>query len=263
MDGTRSSRDRSPSSREQPVEARRQSCALLGGGGYAEKIAVPQDMVLPVPRGLSMVEAAALPEVFATSWLNLRYEADLKPGETVFIQAGASGLGIAAIQTAKLMGATVVTSVGSDDKAEFVRKLGADDAVNRRTEDPSVLFERHSVNVALDCVGGSVLGGCIGKMAVGGRWILISTLGGETAEIPLRPILKRAITLKGSTLRSRTNEMKGKILADLERELWPAITAGTICPVIHAVLPVERAADAHAILQSGKNTGKVVLTIGH
>jgi putative NAD(P)H quinone oxidoreductase, PIG3 family len=238
-------------------------CALLGGGGYAEKIAVPQDMVLPVPRGLSMVEAAALPEVFATSWLNLRYEADLKPGETVFIQAGASGLGIAAIQTAKLMGATVVTSIGSDDKAEFVRKLGADDAVNRRTEDPSVLFERHSVNVALDCVGGSVLGGCIGEMAIGGRWILISTLGGETAEIPLRPILKRAITLKGSTLRSRTNEMKGKILADLERELWPAITAGTIRPVIHAVLPVERAADAHAILQSGKNTGKVVLTIGH
>ena len=210
-----------------------------------------------------MVEAAALPEVFATSWLNLRYEADLKPGETVFIQAGASGLGIAAIQTAKLMGATVVTSVGSDAKAEFVRKLGADDAVNRRTEDPSVLFERHSVNVALDCVGGSVLGGCIGKMTVGGRWILISTLGGETAKIPLRPILKRAITLKGSTLRSRTNEMKGKILADLERELWPAITAGTIRPVIHAVLPVERAADAHAILQSGKNTGKVVLTIGH
>ncbi len=237
-------------------------CALLGGGGYAEKIAVPQDMVLPVPRGLSMEEAAALPEVFATSWLNLRYEADLKPGETVFVQAGASGLGIAAIQTARHMGATVVTSVGADDKAEFVRRLGADDAVNRRAENPAVLFERHSVNVALDCVGGAVLGENIGKLAVGGRWILISTLGGETAEIPLRPILKRAIMLKGSTLRSRSNEMKARILADLERELWPAIEAGTIRSVIHTVLPVERAEEAHAILQSGRNTGKVVLTVG-
>ncbi len=236
-------------------------CALLGGGGYAEKAAVPQDMVLPVPAGLSMTEAASLPEVFATAWLNLRYEADLKPGETVFVQAGASGLGIAAVQTAKFLGAKVVTSVGTDDKAAFVRSLGADDAVNRKTENPALLFERNEVHVALDCVGGSVLGENIGRMAPGGRWILISTLGGETADIPLRPILKRGIMLKGSTLRSRSNEMKAQILADLERELWPAFESGTLRPVIHAVLPVAEARQAHEILSSGKNTGKVVLEI--
>lgn len=194
-------------------------CALLGGGGYAQKIAVPQNMVLPIPRGLSMEEAASLPEAFATSWLNLHYEANMKPGEIIFIQAGASGLGIAAIQIAKHMGAIVTTSVGTDDKVEFVRELGANDVVNRKKEDPSVIFDRHSVNVVLDCIGGTVLGRSIGKMAVGGRWILISTLGGDTAEIPLRPILRRAITLKGSTLRSRSNEQKEQILADMEREL--------------------------------------------
>lgn len=236
-------------------------CALLGGGGYAEQVAVPQNMVLPVPHGLSMAEAASLPEVFATAWLNLRYEAALKRGETIFIQAGASGLGIAAIQTAKFMGAVVTTSVGSDEKLDFVRNIGADDAVNRKKEDPAVLFERHSINVALDCVGGSVLGQNIGKLAIGGRWILISTLGGETAEIPLRPILKRAIMLKGSTLRSRTNEFKGQILADMERELWPALESGAIRPVIHAILPIAQADEAHAILKNGQNTGKVVLTI--
>ena len=236
-------------------------CALLGGGGYAEQVAVPQNMCLPVPQGLSMAEAASLPEVFATSWLNLRYEANLKRGETIFIQAGASGLGIAAIQTAKYMGAVVTTSVGSDDKLDFVRRIGADDAVNRKKDDPAALFERHSINVALDCVGGSVLGQNIGKLAIGGRWILISTLGGETAEIPLRPILKRAIMLKGSTLRSRTNEFKGQILADMERELWPALESGAIRPIIHATLPIAHAEDAHAILQRGENTGKVVLTI--
>ena len=237
-------------------------CALLGGGGYAEKVAVPQDMILPVPRGFSFEEAAAIPEVFATAWLNLHYEAELKAGETIFIQAGASGLGTAAIQVAKLMGAKAVTSAGADDKLEFVRKLGADDAVNRKTENPGVLFERNEINVALDCVGGSVLGENIGKMAVGGRWILVSTLGGETAEIPLRPILKRAITLKGSTLRSRTNEKKAQILADLERVLWPAFESGKIRPVIQKILPVQQAEEAHELMRAGRGVGKIVLTVG-
>ncbi len=237
-------------------------CALLGGGGYAEKAVVPQNMVLPVPRGFSFEEAAAIPEVFATAWLNLHYEAELKAGETIFIQAGASGLGTAAIQVAKLMGAKAVTSVGADDKLEFVRQLGAEDAVNRKKENPAVLFDRHEINAALDCVGGAVLGESIGKMAVGGRWILISTLGGETAEIPLRPILKRAITLKGSTLRSRTNEKKAQILADLERVIWPAFESGRIRPVIQKILPIRQAEEAHELLRAGHGIGKIVLTVG-
>lgn len=166
-------------------------CALLGGGGYAEKVAVPQNMVLPVPHGLSMTEAAALPEAFATSCLNLCIEAGMKSGDTVFIQAGASGLGIAAIQLAKAFEAKVIATVGSDKKAEAVRRLGADIVVNRKTDNLGRILEENPVDIVLDCVGGTGLGKHLEKLAPGGRWILIATLGGESAEIALRPILKR------------------------------------------------------------------------
>ena len=236
-------------------------CALLGGGGYAEKIAVPEKMVLPVPKGLSMAEAATLPEVFATAYLNLVMEAGLKAGETAFIQAGASGLGIAAIQIAKIFGAKVVTTVGSEKKAELVRALGADVVVNRKTDDLGRILEENPVDVALDCVGGEGLGKHIEKMAPGGRWILIATLGGEHAQIALRPILKRGLRLIGSTLRSRTTEKKGEILAGLEAHIWPALESGRIRPVIDRIFPVWEAEKAHAVLERGENAGKVVLKI--
>ncbi|UKI30719.1 MAG: zinc-binding dehydrogenase [Lentisphaeria bacterium] len=236
-------------------------CALLGGGGYAEKIAVPEGMVLPVPAGLSMAEAASLPEVFATAYLNLFLEAHMREGETVFVQAGASGLGLAAIQLAKAFGAKVMTSVGSPEKAEAVRRIGADWVLERRRDDPAAAFEAHPVDIALDCVGGEVLGNCIERLAPGGRWILISTLGGEFAQISLRPILKRGIRLIGSTLRSRPTEMKARILHELEEKVWPKFVSKEIRPVIHAVLPVARAEEAHAILQRNGNIGKVVLEI--
>lgn len=236
-------------------------CALLGGGGYAEKIAVPEGMVLPVPAGLSMAEAASLPEVFATAYLNLFLEAHMREGETVFVQAGASGLGLAAIQLAKAFGAKVMTSVGSPEKAEAVRRIGADWVLERRRDDPAAAFEAHPVDIALDCVGGEVLGNCIERLAPGGRWILISTLGGEFARISLRPILKRGIRLIGSTLRSRPTEMKARILHELEEKVWPKFASKEIHPVIHAVLPVARAEEAHAILQRNGNIGKVVLEI--
>lgn len=236
-------------------------CALLGGGGYAEKIAVPEGMVLPVPAGLSMAEAASLPEVFATAYLNLFFEANMRAGETVFVQAGASGLGLAAIQLAKSFGAKVMTSVGSPEKAEAVRRIGADWVLERHRDDPVAAFEAHPVDIALDCVGGEVLGNCIEKLAPGGRWILISTLGGEFARISLRPILKRGIRLIGSTLRSRPTEMKARILHGLEEKVWPKFASKEIRPVIHAVLPVARAEEAHAILQRNGNIGKVVLEI--
>ncbi len=236
-------------------------CALLGGGGYAEKIAVPEKMVLPVPRGLSLIEASSLPEVFATAYLNLVFEAGLQAGETAFIQAGASGLGIAAIQTAKVLGATVVTTVGSERKAEAVRALGADIVVNRKTDDLGKVLDEHPVDVVLDCVGGTGLGKHLEKLAPGGRWILISTLGGESAEIALRPILKRGLRLIGSTLRSRTTEKKGEILAGLEKQIWPAMEAKTIRPVIFKTFPIREAEQAHAVLERGENIGKVVLSI--
>lgn len=236
-------------------------CALLGGGGYAEKIAVPEEMVLPLPANLSMIEGASLPETFATAYLNLVLEADLQAGETVFIQAGTSGLGIASIQTAKALGASVITTVGSPEKAEAVRALGADLAVNRKTEDLGKILDTHPVDVALDCVGGSGLGEHLEKMAVGGRWILLSTLGGERTELALRPILKRGLRLIGSTLRSRSTEMKGRILRGLENRIWPEIERGKIRPVICRVFPIREAEQAHALLERGENIGKVVLTV--
>ncbi len=236
-------------------------CALLGGGGYAEHAAAPEEMVMRIPEGLSMSEAASLPEAFATAWLNLCIEAGMKAGDTVWIQAGASGLGIAAIQLAGSFGAKVITTVGSEEKAEAVRKLGADIVVNRKTDDLGRVLDDTPPDIVLDCVGGPELGRHMEKLAPGGRWILIATLGGEHAEIPLRPILKRGLRLIGSTLRSRSSEVKGRILRELETRLWPEIEAGKIRPVIYKTFPITEAAEAHAVLERSENTGKVVLRL--
>jgi NADPH2:quinone reductase len=236
-------------------------CALLGGGGYAEKVLVPEGMVMPIPEGVSYVEAAALPEVYTTAMLNLLRLGELKKGETLFVQAGASGLGIAAIQLGKLFGAKVVTTVGSPDKAEAVKKLGADVVINRKTEAVDEVLQLHPVDVALDCAGGALLGKCLSSVNPGGRWILVSTLGGETTELPLRVLLKKHIHLMGSTLRSRSDAEKSDILKQLSEVVWPEVSAGKIRPVIHAVFPLEEAAEAHKVLAEQKNTGKVVLTL--
>jgi len=237
-------------------------CALLGGGGYAEKVAVPADMALPAPAGLSMVEAAAIPEAFATSYLNLCLEGGMKAGETVFIQAGASGLGMAAIQLAKMLGAKVVTTVGSEAKEQFVRDLGADVVINRKKEDIAAVMKQHPVDVAMDCVAGKNLGPCLQTMARGGRWIVIATLGGAMGELNMTDFFRRGLKLIGSTLRSRTSEMKAEILAGLEKQLWPALCSGKIKVLIHKTLPITEAEEAHAILQRQENLGKVVLTVG-
>ena len=237
-------------------------CALLGGGGYAERVAVPADMALPVPQGLSMVQAAAIPEVFATSYLNLCLEGGMKAGDTVLIQAGASGLGLAAIQLVKALGGKVMTTVSTDEKAEFVRRLGADVVVNRTVDDLAAVMDEHAVDIALDCISGPGLGQCIGKMALGGRWIVIATLGGAMTEIDMNTFFRRGLKLIGSTLRSRSSEMKAQILTDLEKTLWPSFSSRTIKPVIYKTLPITEAEQAHAILQRRENIGKVVLTVG-
>ncbi len=236
-------------------------CALLGGGGYAQRVAVPANMAVRVPEGLSMVEAATIPEAFATSYLNLCIEGGMKAGDTVLIQAGASGLGIAAIQLVKSLGGKVMTTVSTDKKAEFVRGLGADIVVNRTVDDLGEAMDEHTVDVALDCISGPGLGQCIQKMAIGGRWIVIATLGGAMAEIDMNAFFRRGIKLIGSTLRSRPSEMKAEILACLERTLWQSFSSGTIKPVIYKTLPITEAEEAHAILQRRENIGKVVLTV--
>ncbi len=236
-------------------------CALLGGGGYAEKVAVPATMALPVPEGLSMVEAAAIPEAFATSHLNLCMEGGLSAGDTVLIHAGASGLGTAAIQLVKALGGTVMTTVGTDEKVAFVRGLGADIAINRVTGDLLAAMEEHPVDIALDCIAGPDLGRCIEKMATGGRWIVIATLGGARTELDVNLFFRRGIRLIGSTLRSRTPEMKAKILNGLQEALWDKFSSGAVAPVIYATLPITEAEEAHAILERRENLGKVVLTV--
>jgi len=252
--------------REAPPQSRWKSgdkvCALLGGGGYAEQVVVPADMVISVPEGLSMVEAAAIPEVFATSYLNLVIEGSMQAGDTVLIQGGAGGLGMASIQLVRALGGKVMTTVGTDEKAAFVRRLGADFVVNRKRDDLAAMMTEHPVNIALDCVGGPELGRCIEKMAPGGRWIVIATLGGPKTELDMNLFFRRGFKLIGSTLRSRTSAMKAKILAELEARMWPYFSSGTVQSIVYKVLPVTQAEEAHAILQKRENLGKVVLTVG-
>ncbi|MFO7948054.1 MAG: NAD(P)H-quinone oxidoreductase [Armatimonadota bacterium] len=236
-------------------------CALLGGGGYAEKVAVPAGLALPVPDGLSMAEAAAIPETFATSYLNLCMEGGLRAGDTVLIHAGASGLGTSAIQVVKALGGTVVTTVGTDEKVENVRDHGADVAVTRATDDLLATLEEHPVDIALDCIAGDQLGRCIEKMAAGGRWIVIATLGGAMTKLDMNLFFRRGIRLIGSTLRSRSPEVKAEILSGLEATLWEAFASGAVRPIIHATLPITEAEAAHTILQRRENRGKVVLTV--
>lgn len=236
-------------------------CALLGGGGYAEKVLVPENMIMPMPENVSFEEAAALPEVYATAFLNLHILGDLKKDETLFVQAGASGLGIAAIQLGKLFGAKVVTTVSSDEKGDAVKAVGADVIINRKREDVSQILVDNGIDMALDCAGGALLGKSLNAMNNGGRWILVSTLGGESSEIPLRVVLKKHLKLIGSTLRSRSDKEKGEILQKLVDLVWPEIASGKIKIIIDKVFPIEEAEAAHAILEKQANIGKVVLRI--
>lgn len=241
-------------------------CALLGGGGYAEYVSIRYDMAMPVPRGLTMEEAAALPEAYATSYLNLFWEGHLEPGQTVFIPAGAGGLSSVAIPIAKAFGARVITTVQLDEHKEKIRPLGADRIINSEKEDVAAALAQeaadgHSVNVAMDCLSGRMLGQCLPHMAEGGYWIVISTLSGTETNILLRPLLTKGLHLVGSMLRKRSPSVKAQILKELTEKVWPKIEDGTIKPSIYRVLPIEQAEEAHAILQRGENVGKVVLRV--
>ena len=241
-------------------------CALLGGGGYAQYANVKYDMLMPVPEGCSMIEAAAIPEAFATAYLNLFIEGGLKPGNTLLMNAGASGLASVVIPMAKAFGARVITTVLSDEIAASITHLGADIVVNTTKDDivnvlESELAEGRGVDVAIDCLGGEVMGKCIHYLTHGARWIMIAALAGRMTEIDLKNIYVRNVRIIGSTLRSRTPAVKAQILAELVEKVWPKVTSGEVKPTIYKVLPITEAEAAHDILYKGQNVGKVVLTV--
>ena len=241
-------------------------CALLGGGGYAEYAAVKYDMLMPVPANCSMAEAAAIPEAFATAYLNLFIEGNIKPGNTLLMNAGASGLASVIIPMAKAFGVRVITTVLTDEIANSIKHLNADRVVVTTKEDiVEVLKEEldngHGVDVAIDCLGGEVMGKCIHYLTHGARWIMIAALAGQKTEIDLKNIYVRNVRIVGSTLRSRTPEMKAQILAELVQNVFPKIETGEVKPTIYKTLPITEAEAAHDILYKGQNVGKVVLTV--
>ena len=242
-------------------------CALLGGGGYAEYVAVKYDMLMPVPKNCSMVEAAAIPEAFATAYLNLFIEGGIKPGNTLLMNAGASGLASVIIPMARAFGVRVITTVLTDEIAKSITHLGAERVVVTTREDISQVLkdeleEGHSVDVAIDCLGGEIMGKCIHYLTHGARWIMIAALAGTKTEIDLKNIYVRNVRIIGSTLRSRTPAVKAEILAGIVRDVYPKIKAGEVKPTIYKVLPITEAEAAHDILYRGENVGKVVLTVG-
>ena len=241
-------------------------CALLGGGGYAEYVAVKYDMLMPIPKNCTMVEAAAIPEAFATAYLNLFIEGGIKEGNTLLMNAGASGLASVIIPMAKAFGVRVITTVLTDEIAGKIKHLGADRVVVTTKEDISLVLKEeleagHSVDVAIDCLGGEIMGKCIHYLTHGARWIMIAALAGTKTEIDLKNIYVRNVRIIGSTLRSRTPAVKAQILAGIVRDVYPKIEAGLVKPTIHATLPITEAEAAHDILYKGQNVGKVVLTV--
>ncbi len=241
-------------------------CALLGGGGYAQYANVKYDMLMPVPKNCTMVEAAAIPEAFATAYLNLFVEGNIKEGNTLLMNAGASGLASVIIPMAKAFGIRVITTVLSEEIANNIKHLNADRVVVTTKENiAEVLKEElengHPVDVAIDCLGGEIMGKCIHYLKHGARWIMIAALAGTKTEIDLKNIYVRNVRIIGSTLRSRTPEMKAQILSSLVKNVWPKVETGEVKPTIYKVLPIQQAEAAHDILYRGENVGKVVLTV--
>jgi NADPH2:quinone reductase len=244
-------------------------CALVAGGGYAQWCVAPVGQCLPVPAGLSDVEAASLPETFFTVWSNVFDRARLQSGETLLIQGGSSGIGVTAIQIAKAFGATVIVTAGSDDKCAACLKLGADHAINYKTQDfvaeAKRLTDGAGVNVILDMVAGSYLAREVESLAEDGRLVVIAVQGGIKCELNAGLILRRRLTVTGSTLRPRPVAFKAAIAQALRDKVWPKVASGAIKPVIHSVFAAEQggAVKAHALMESNQHIGKIVLTWSH
>ncbi len=240
-------------------------CALIAGGGYAEYCVAPTPQVLPVPAGLSFVEAAGLPETFFTVWSNVFDRARLAPGEVLLVQGGSSGIGVTAIQLAHALGNKVLATAGSDDKCRACLGLGAAGAINYRTEDFVAVAKEFTggrgVDVILDMVAGDYVPREMQCLADDGRLVIIALLGGAKATIDLNAVLRRRLVITGSTLRPRPIEFKGAIARQLHSVVWPLLESGRIKPVLYRSLPLAEAAAAHALMESSQHIGKIVLNV--
>ena len=239
-------------------------CALVAGGGYAELCVAPVGQCLPVPAGFTDIEAASLPETFFTVWSNVHERAYLAKGETLLIQGGSSGIGVTAIQIAKAMGATVIVTAGSDEKCAACVALGADYAINYKTADFADVVKNltngKGVNVILDMVAGSYVAREVECMAEDGRLVIIAVQGGIKAEFNAGLVLRKRLTITGSTLRPRSIEFKTAIAKALKEKVWPLLESGAIKPVIHSTFKAGDAANAHTLMESNAHIGKIVLT---
>ena len=239
-------------------------CALVAGGGYAEYCVAPVAQCLPVPRGLTDVEAASLPETFFTVWSNVFDRGRLQPGETLLVQGGTSGIGVTAIQLARAMGATVIVTAGSDEKCAACLALGAHHAINYKTQDFVEEAKRitagKGVDVVLDMVAGDYVAREVECLAEDGRLVIIAVQGGVKSAFNAGLVLRRRLTITGSTLRPRPVAFKGAIARALREHVWPLIAAGTVRPVIYRTFAAADAAQAHALMESNQHTGKIVLT---
>jgi NADPH:quinone reductase len=240
-------------------------CALVIGGGYAEYCVAPAPQCLPVPAGLTAIEAAAIPETYFTVWTNLFDGGRLAAGETLLVHGGASGIGTTAIQLGRAFGAHVLATAGSDAKCAACERLGAERGINYRAADFVEEVQLHTsgrgADVVLDIVGGRYLQRNLASLAVGGRLVIIGLMGGAEGQIALLPLLQRRLTITGSTLRPRTVEQKGAIAGALRQHVWPLLDEGRVRPVIQATFPLAQAAEAHRVLEAGNHIGKLVLAV--
>jgi NADPH2:quinone reductase len=240
-------------------------CALVHGGGYAEYCVAPEVQALPVPKNLSMVEAASLPETFFTVWGNVYDRGRLAPGESLLVQGGSSGIGVTAIQMARATGNRVFATAGSDEKCAACVRLGAEKAVNYKTQDFAAEIKAATggkgVDVILDMVGGDYVPKELKLLAEEGRLVFIAFLRGHKSELDINEVMRRRLTITGSTLRPRSVDFKGYIARNLREKIWPLVESGKIRPEIYKTFPLEAAADAHRLMESSEHIGKIVLTV--
>ena len=238
-------------------------CALLAGGGYAEQVVVPAGQVLPLPEGVDLADAASLPEVACTVWSNLFMVAGLRPGERLLVHGGAGGIGTMAIQLAHALGAEVYATAGSKEKLELCRELGAAQAIDYHAEDfVEVLRAADGADVVLDPIGAKYLSRNVAALATGGRLVVIGLQGGTKGELDLNALMRKRAAVFGTTLRARPVEEKAAICAEVVEHVWPLVAAGRVVSVLRRRFPIEEVAEAHRLMESGNNVGKILLTTG-